>query len=1081
MAHHPLMVSWRALKTRALLPSRLWYATRAIAQSGLFERKWYLSNNPDVAAEGIDPIRHYVLYGAKERRDPSPTFSTRGYLSRNPDVAAAGANPLEHFIRYGAKEGRLREASTSPAAQAAEQVVLPSLSVPARSASGLTPASEGDLHEQDRLTERYCSDEVFDADHQLLRESGLFDLNNYRKSAGIGADIDAIEHYLAKGWQTGLEPSPDFQGELLYSYFRSAGYFGPPAITYLKLRSAGGAAYTSLADAEYWAGPIRHSNMFNAAEYVARFGKIDGLDPALHYVIVGEQLGLAPSDAFDPTYYRARYPDVAQPTISPLGHYLKSGFQEGRRPMSIATKLTFDRSGLDERRETILLISHDASRTGAPILVWNIAKELRQRYNIVALLLRDGELVPDFGDCCAAVVGPLSHADWHPVDAGYIVRRLLASYSIAYAIANSTESTLFVPALTSAFVPVVSLIHEFVSYTRPKRAVSDGLDLSTQIVFSADVTARSAVTEYPHLSNRKIHVLPQGQCQVPRGAAKAASPDARTLREVFRPKGYEDALVVLGAGFVHIRKGVDLFLSCAAAVAALPTKRPVRFVWIGSGYDLENDLTYSTYLGEQIARSGLEGSVTIIDAIQELEPAYMMTDVFFLSSRLDPLPNVTIDAAFHGLPVVCFESASGMATLLAAEAPLRSCVVPHLDVQAAARVIVELANDETARKGIGDAMRKFAAATFDMVSYVGQLDRLGREAIDIMRQREQDFITLRDDPLFDKDVFLAPASLVTSRDEAIRQFLAVWAAVGNCHISATKSNFRRPCAGFHPQIYAQENLGRYDTAMVNPFAHFIRSGRPSGPWWHEVLSPSGKELVKATELRTALHVHFYYPELVSEFLRKLRCNQSRCDLLLSTDTEAKAKALHSATDGYGGGEVLIRVVPNRGRDIGPFLEFLAEVVDRYDIIGHIHSKRSPIVGDSWRKFLWGNLVGDPHPMMDIILQHFSADARLGMVFPDDPHLSDWDLNREIAERLTKRMGMKEQLPAFFDFPIGTMFWARTEALTPLLDLELGWDDYPDEPVPYDGTILHALERLLPFVARQAGYRYATTNVSGLTR
>ncbi|HEX3557554.1 MAG TPA: MMPL family transporter, partial [Thermoanaerobaculia bacterium] len=49
---------------------------------------------------------------------------------------------------------------------------------------------------------------------------------------------------------------------------------------------------------------------------------------------------------------------------------------------------------------------------------------------------------------------------------------------------------------------------------------------------------------------------------------------------VGRPSGSEDATVVLGAGFIHIRKGVDLFLACAAAVSALDPKRPVRFVWI---------------------------------------------------------------------------------------------------------------------------------------------------------------------------------------------------------------------------------------------------------------------------------------------------------------------------------------------------------------------------------------------------------------------------------------------------------------------------------------------------------------------
>jgi lipopolysaccharide biosynthesis protein len=119
-------------------------------------------------------------------------------------------------------------------------------------------------------------------------------------------------------------------------------------------------------------------------------------------------------------------------------------------------------------------------------------------------------------------------------------------------------------------------------------------------------------------------------------------------------------------------------------------------------------------------------------------------------------------------------------------------------------------------------------------------------------------------------------------------------------------------------------------------------------------------------------------------------------------------------------------------------------------------------------------------MMDLILGRLARDTGLGIVFPDDPHLPDWDDNQEVAAHLATRIGMVESLPPFFDFPIGTMFWARTEALRPLFALRLDWSDYPMEPVPADGTILHALERLLPFAARHAGYRYATTHVPGLT-
>jgi lipopolysaccharide biosynthesis protein len=50
-----------------------------------------------------------------------------------------------------------------------------------------------------------------------------------------------------------------------------------------------------------------------------------------------------------------------------------------------------------------------------------------------------------------------------------------------------------------------------------------------------------------------------------------------------------------------------------------------------------------------------------------------------------------------------------------------------------------------------------------------------------------------------------------------------------------------------------------------------------------------------------------------------------------------------------------------------------------------------------------------------------------------------------------------------------MFWARVDALKPFFDLNLSWDDYPEEPLPCDGTMLHALERLIPAVVRNQGY------------
>jgi hypothetical protein len=371
----------------------------------------------------------------------------------------------------------------------------------------------------------------------------------------------------------------------------------------------------------------------------------------------------------------------------------------------------------------------------------------------------------------------------------------------------------------------------------------------------------------------------------------------------------------------------------------------------------------------------------------------------------------------------------------------------------------------------------------DLDQYVLQLDQLGRNGIAIMRQRALDFTTLRDSPLFDEGVFLPSGSV--SREVAIKAFLARWSAVGTNRQPSTNFFFRRPCAGFHPQVYAHENAHSYDAALVNPLAHLIRSGAPDGPWRHDVIAPGVRGLMRAraAQLRAAIHGHFFYPELVADFLQRLACNRTRCDLWFTTDDPAKGMALRTAAAAYDCGNVTVRIVPNRGRDMGPFLTaILEEIESRYDVVGHIHGKRSPqtLVGEEWREFLWQNLLGRSYPMMDIILDCFAADEALGIVFPDDPHLPDWDSNLGIATQLAARIGIKRPLPPFFSFPVGTMFWARPQALKPLFELNLDWLDYPEEPLPNDGTILHAIERLLPFVIQHAGYRYAATRVPQLT-
>jgi hypothetical protein len=86
---------------------------RLVLKSGLMHEAWYLRQYPDVAAVGIPPALHYVLYGGFEGRDPSPMFSSQAYLDKYPDVRVAKTNPLVHYMQKGRYENRTITPSTA--------------------------------------------------------------------------------------------------------------------------------------------------------------------------------------------------------------------------------------------------------------------------------------------------------------------------------------------------------------------------------------------------------------------------------------------------------------------------------------------------------------------------------------------------------------------------------------------------------------------------------------------------------------------------------------------------------------------------------------------------------------------------------------------------------------------------------------------------------------------------------------------------------------------------------------------------------------------------------------------------------
>jgi GT2 family glycosyltransferase len=228
--------------------------------------------------------------------------------------------------------------------------------------------------------------------------------------------------------------------------------------------------------------------------------------------------------------------------------------------------------------------------------------------------------------------------------------------------------------------------------------------------------------------------------------------------------------------------------------------------------------------------------------------------------------------------------------------------------------------------------------------------------------------------------------------------------------------------------------------------------------------------------RLAVIAHVFHESLMAEFQRYLKNIPFRFDLFISTDTSFKRSFIERLFANWNLGYIDIRVLPNRGRDIAPKLIGFKDVYSKYEYILYIHSKQShhASVLSNWRGFLLENLLGSAH-VVESIFSAFHHRPDLGIIasqhFEPVRHWINWGGNFKLARKLAARMGLKIYPTRILDFPSGSMFWARSAALKPLLSLDLSYADFPAETNQIDGTPAHAIERLFYFACEKAAFSW----------
>lgn len=236
----------------------------------------------------------------------------------------------------------------------------------------------------------------------------------------------------------------------------------------------------------------------------------------------------------------------------------------------------------------------------------------------------------------------------------------------------------------------------------------------------------------------------------------------------------------------------------------------------------------------------------------------------------------------------------------------------------------------------------------------------------------------------------------------------------------------------------------------------------------------------------AVVAHVFYPELFNDMASYLGSIPWQFDLYISVASEtAKTDVMHRAGAIPRVGELDVRVVPNRGRDIAPMLVEFSAAIRAHRYVLHVHTKKSLYSGyerTEWRDYLMTGLLASEERVRHIFSQ-FEENPSIGMIYPDThdglPYWAHtWLQNRSIALALGSRLGIDIRHMSYIDAPFGSMFWARSDALKPLLDLGLDFADFPEELGQIDGTLQHSIERFFVLAANLAGLGHRVTLDAG---
>jgi len=348
----------------------------------------------------------------------------------------------------------------------------------------------------------------------------------------------------------------------------------------------------------------------------------------------------------------------------------------------------------------ILFITHETSRTGAPMVLLHFLKWLKvNKPEVVVdvLALEGGAMESDFKSNCNRYFNFNELIMSKPLTIWQLLLLKLRLFKIidykAKAIrAFRNDGYQVVYANTVLSIPLASTIaahskSKLIAHIHELNVIIQQylpnlkayLPTINRIIVPSNLVKKNLMANWQVADSKIIEVY---ECS-----------ESKHLDD-FKTDSKEKSFVIGASGLVHWRKGHDVFIQVARYIKTHYPEANVKFVWVGRIPEKEQATVEA-----DLKKLSLQDIVTFIGEVEHPMGYYKNFDVFVMTSREDPFPLVCIEVGMLGKPIVSFEQATGTNEIIGSDGGF---IVPYLNIEAMSDKIMMYYSNKALIKVHGD-------------------------------------------------------------------------------------------------------------------------------------------------------------------------------------------------------------------------------------------------------------------------------------------------------------------------------------------------------------------------------------------